>query len=91
MSVPEALPFPLPLEAYGSEAGMTLGQVLVHRVAMQPMNAVATAIFFLAILHTFFAARILKASHHLRQKVEAEHGPGAHSIRVEVLHFLGIE
>jgi len=89
MSVPEALPFPLPLEAYGSEAGMSLAQVLVHRVAMQPMNAVATVIFFLAILHTFFAARILKASHRLRKRIEAKHGPGTHSIRVEVLHFLG--
>ena len=89
LSVPEVFPFPLPLEAYGSEAGMTLGQVLVHRIAVQPMNAVATAIFFLAILHTFFAAKLMKASHHLREKVEAERGPGAHSFRVEVLHFLG--
>ncbi len=68
---------------------MTLGQVLVHRIAVQPMNAVATAIFFLAILHTFFAAKLMKASHHLKEKVEAERGPGAHSFRVEVLHFLG--
>ena len=68
---------------------MTLGQVLAHRIAVQPMNAVATGIFFLAILHTFFAARLMKASHHLRDRVEAERGPGAHSFRVEVLHFLG--
>ena len=87
--MPETFPFPLPLEAYGSEAGMTLGQVLAHRIAVQPMNAVATAVFFLAILHTFFASRLMAASHHLREEVEAERGPGAHSFRVEVLHFLG--
>jgi len=89
MIVAEAVPFPLPLEAYGNEAGMTLGQVLLHRISVQPMNAVATVIFLLAILHTFFAARLMKASHHLRERVEAEHGPGTHSFQVEVLHFLG--
>jgi hypothetical protein len=82
-------PFPLPLEAYGGEAGMTLGQVLLHRIGVQPMNAVATAIFFLAILHTFFAPRLMAASHQMRKRLEAEEGLGAHSFRVEVLHFLG--
>jgi len=68
---------------------MTLGQVLAHRIAVQPMNAVATVIFLLAIVHTFFAARLMKASHHLKDRIEAERGPGAHSFRVEMLHFLG--
>ena len=68
---------------------MSLVQVLVHRVAVDPMNLVATAIFGLAILHTFFAPRLMAASHHLRARVEAERGPGGHSFRVEVLHFFG--
>jgi hypothetical protein len=68
---------------------MNLVQVLVHRVTVDPMNLVATAIFFLAILHTFFAARLMSASHHLRERIEVEQGPGTHSIRVEVLHFFG--
>ncbi len=81
--------FPLPLSAYTGEEGMGLAWVLVHRVTVEPMNLVATAIFLLAILHTFFAPRLMAASHRLREKVEAERGPGAHSVRVEVLHFLG--
>jgi hypothetical protein len=89
MGVPDVAPFPLPLEAYGSEAGMSLLQVLAHRVSVEPMNAVATAIFFLAIVHTFFASRLMAASHHLQERLEAERGPGQHSFGVEVLHFLG--
>jgi hypothetical protein len=68
---------------------MSLVQVLVHRVTVDPMNLVATAIFFVAILHTFFAARLMSASHRLQEKIEIEQGPGAHSFRVEVLHFFG--
>ncbi len=64
-------------------------QVLVHRVRVEPMNLVATAIFGLAILHTFLAPRLMAASHRLKDRVEAELGRGAHSFRVEVLHFLG--
>lgn len=81
--------FPLPLSAYTGEGGMSLVQILVHRVTVDPMNLVATAIFFVAILHTFFAARLMSASHRLKEKIELEQGPGAHSFRVEVLHFFG--
>jgi hypothetical protein len=89
MSPPADVLFPLPLEAYTGEEGMSLVQVLVHRVTVDPMNLVATAIFFVAIVHTFFAARLMSASHHLKEKIELEQGPGAHSFRVEVLHFFG--
>jgi hypothetical protein len=81
--------FPLPLEAYAGEEGLSLVRVLAHRVSVEPMNLVATAIFGLAILHTFFAPHLMAASHRLRTRVEAERGEGAHSFSVEVLHFLG--
>jgi hypothetical protein len=68
---------------------MSLVRVLAHRVTVDPMNLVATAIFLLAILHTFFAPRLMAASHRLKERIEVERGAGAHSIRVEVLHFLG--
>ena len=89
MSPPPDVVFPPRLEAYTGEAGMSLLQVLVHRVTMEPMNLVATAIFGLAILHTFFAPRLLSASVRLRTRVEEERGPGAHSFPAEVLHFFG--
>ncbi len=81
--------FPLPLEAYTGEEGLSLLRVLAHRVTVEPMNLVATAIFGLAIVHTFFAPHLMAASRRLRSRVEAERGEGAHSFSVEVLHFLG--
>ncbi len=81
--------FPLPLSAYAGEEGMSLLRVLEHRIRLEPMNLVATAIFLAAILHTFLAPALLAASHRLRRRVDAEGGPEAHSFAVEVLHFLG--
>ena len=83
------VPFPLPLSAYGGEEGMSLLQVLEHRIRVEPLNLVATAIFLAAIVHTFLAPALLAASHRLRRRRDAEQGPAAHSVAVEVLHFLG--
>ncbi len=82
-------PFPLPLDAYTGEEGLTLAQVLAHRVAADPFNLVATALFVLAILHTFAAARITAAAHRLQHRIEKEGGGDGASFRVEILHFLG--
>jgi hypothetical protein len=82
-------PLPLPLDAYTGETGMTLWRLLVHRVEEDPVNLVATAIFLLAILHTFAAARITAAAHRLQHRIEKETGGEGHSFRVEMLHFLG--
>ncbi|MGC3996642.1 MAG: putative Na+/H+ antiporter [Anaeromyxobacter sp.] len=86
---PSAAPFPLPLDAYAGEAGLTLGQVLAQRAAADPFNLLAAGLFLAAILHTFAAPRIMAASHHLRHRLEQEHGVGHHSFRVELLHLLG--
>ena len=82
-------PLPLPLDSYTGESGMTLGQLLVHRVGEDPVNLVATVVFLLAILHTFAAARITAAAHRLQDRIEKETGGPGHSFRVEMLHFLG--
>lgn len=82
-------PFPPPLASYTGEEGLSLGGVLAHRVAQEPLNLVATALFALAILHTFAAPAFLAASHRLRHRIAQRRGEGAHSFRVEALHFLG--
>ncbi|MBI5442100.1 MAG: putative Na+/H+ antiporter [Deltaproteobacteria bacterium] len=82
-------PLPLPLGAYTGEEGLTLWQLLVHRVEADPINLVATILFVLAILHTFAAARITAAAHRLQHRIEKEGGGEGHSFRVEILHFLG--
>lgn len=85
-----AAAFPPPLSSYqAGEQGLSLLEVLRHRVSVEPLNAIATAIFFLAILHSFFAPRFLAASHHLRDKIIRERGGDGHSFWVEVLHFFG--
>ena len=81
--------FPPPLDAYSGEEGLSLASVLAHRVRQEPMNLVATALFVLAILHTFAAPSLLRASRRVQRRVDEERGPGAHSFRAEVQHFFG--
>jgi hypothetical protein len=89
MAGPIPSAFPLPLEAYGGEAGLGLLDVLSLRAARDPLNLVAAGLFLLAILHTFVAPALLAASHRVRHRAEEERGPGAHSSRAELLHLLG--
>jgi hypothetical protein len=86
---PAGASFPLPLDRYVGEEGLGLPAVLAARAGADPLNLVATAIFALAILHTFVAPSLMAASHRLKHRLEKERGVGEHSVRVELLHFLG--
>ncbi len=81
--------FPLPLDRYTGEDGLGLAAVLASRAAADPLNLAATAIFGLAILHTFLAPSLLAASHRLKHRLDEARGAEGHSFRVELLHFLG--
>ena len=70
--------FPRALSSYPPTDGLTLLQVLVQRLQIEPFNAIATGIFALAILHTFGASRITRYAH--------QRPPGVVS---EILHFFG--
>lgn len=92
-SVPAAATaFPTPLDAYPAMHGGLLS-TLVERIAVQPFNAVATAIFILAILHTFSAARFAALAHSVQHRADrrwlAAGRPVRPSVRAELLHFLG--
>jgi hypothetical protein len=84
--------FPLPLTAYPPAAHGLLA-TLQARVEADPFNAVATAIFFLAVLHTFFAARFTQAAHRIQHRRDAEATAAGKasrpSVPAELLHFLG--
>jgi hypothetical protein len=86
-------PFPLPLSAYGNPPGAALADVLWSRVQAEPFNAVATAIFLLAVCHTFVAARFIEAAHRRQARADAAAAaagrPPVPSVRAELLHFLG--
>jgi hypothetical protein len=84
--------FPLPLSAY-PPAQESIVATLADRVAMDPFNAVATGIFFLAILHTFAATRFAGWAHRVQhrhdERLQASGRPPTPSIAAEMLHFLG--
>lgn len=88
-----AVAFPTPLEAYGSIQASALFDDLQARVALDPFNAVATGIFFLAVLHTFVAARFIDASHRAQLAHDAASTAAGRvprpSVRAGLLHFLG--
>lgn len=95
--------FPVPLETYArDEKGATLLEVLQHRAEMEPFNVVATIIFALAVIHTFFTAKfrhwahVLEHRHAERLRAEGRYSdrnndgePDEVSFWGKVLHFFG--
>ncbi|HEV3272645.1 MAG TPA: putative Na+/H+ antiporter [Candidatus Methylacidiphilales bacterium] len=65
-------PFPPPLESYQDEGNPDVWTVLLGRMLAQPFNPIATIIFFLAIIHTFLAPKILGLSHRMQRAHEAK-------------------
>jgi hypothetical protein len=84
---------PRALTSYPATPNQSLADTLAMRVQVEPFNAVATAIFVLAIVHTFAAARFTALAHrvqhrHDREAVGRGH-PATPSVAAELLHFLG--
>jgi len=86
--------FPSPLSSYTGEEGMSLRQILVHRAQADPLNWIASAIFLIAVLHTFLAPQFMALSHRLKRRHLARHPrtagePESVSALAETLHFFG--
>jgi len=93
--------FPRPLATYPVHEGQGLIDVWSNRIEAEPFNLVATAIFFLAILHTFFTpkfrhwAHAVEEAHGARLKerhdaLNTEDGlPEEVSFKGQILHFFG--
>ncbi|HJS59738.1 MAG TPA: putative Na+/H+ antiporter [Vicinamibacteria bacterium] len=83
--------FPPAVDGYAQATDLL--STLRVRVAAEPLNAVATGIFFLAILHTFAVHRFRVAAHHVQERHDererAAGRPDSPSVRAELLHFLG--
>lgn len=60
--------FPRPLSSYPAVAPGGLFQALADRVRAEPFNLVATAIFVLAIAHTFMTPMIRKWAHRAEER-----------------------
>jgi hypothetical protein len=93
MLSPDSIPFPTPLDAYPPPSPDGLLATLAERVDFAPFNAVATAIFVAAIVHTFAAARFTAMAHHWQQRHDARSAqagrPTRPSVVAEALHFFG--
>ena len=85
--------FPRNLSAYPALPQQPLLDVLQSRVDIEPFNLVATAIFFVAVIHTFVASRFTAAAHAVQHRhaarMAAQGRPDTPSVAAELLHFLG--
>ena len=86
-------PFPRALSSYPDRSAETLVRVLAERVRIEPFNAVASAIFFLAILHTFAAPRLATQANRIQERHDARARaagrPAVPSVAAEIMHFFG--
>lgn len=84
--------FPLPLTAYPTSSAGLL-DTLSTRIDIEPFNVIATAIFFLAIVHTFAAAWFTKLAHRVQQTHDMRSRAEGHApqpiVVAELMHFLG--
>ena len=84
---------PRPLADYPVLPGASLWHTLVGRAEIEPFNAIATGIFFLAILHTFSAPRFTALAHRVQHRHDAKRPARTAlptpSVVAELLHFLG--
>jgi hypothetical protein len=101
---PSELPdFPRPTDTYNDEHVPELWRRLSGRIAAEPFNLVATAIFFFAICHTFLASKFLSIAHRYEHQYDAlqkdeEHAGETSGIarqrdqlrfKATLFHFLG--
>ncbi len=84
---------PRELASYSLVPGESLLAELARRIDVEPFNAIAAVVFFLAILHTFATAHFTRLAHRVQhwhdEQSLAEGRPPRPSARAELLHFLG--
>src|ERR1700746_1486483 len=66
-----AIDFPLPVDSYHDQQIPSLFGKLTGRIQREPLNLIATIIFFAAIIHTFLTAQFRKIAHRYQQRYEA--------------------
>ena len=93
---PTTLPaavLPTPLSAYPPPSPDGLLATLMQRASQEPFDLIATAIFALAILHTFSVARFTALAHRVQHASDERASrlglPAGPSPLAEFLHFFG--
>ena len=97
-------PLPLPLDSYPGAEGAGVLEILRQRIVAEPFNLVASIIFVLAVVHTFFtakfrhwahdaelahAARLAPRGRPARTDANDDGLPDEISFKGQMLHFLG--
>ena len=89
-----AVDFPLPVDSYHDQQIPSLLGKLTGRIQREPLNLVATIIFFGAIVHTFLTGWFLKIAHNYQQSydaieylLEAKDGPPDFGMKHDKLLF----
>ncbi len=67
---PPAGDFPAAVDSYHDEQIPSIFEKLAHRIQHEPLNLVATIIFFAAIVHTFLTAQFRKIARHYQRRYE---------------------
>lgn len=85
--------FPLPLDSYGDASMTNIREILIHRIAANPYNLIATLLFFCAIVHTFLTPKFAKIAHkweheHALRKEKDDLLHDKH-FGAEIMHFVG--
>jgi len=101
-AAPAGADFPRALETYTALPGASAWEIMKARAVAEPFNVVATAIFVLAVLHTFASARIRHWAHVVEERHAArlqsrparvdrdgDGVPEEVSFWGQILHFLG--
>ena len=65
-----ALEFPLPANSYQDQQVPSVLRKLTVRIQREPLNLVATIIFFAAIIHTFLTSQFRKIAHRYQRRYE---------------------
>jgi len=86
--------FPPSLASYDDAHIESIPKILLHRIRTEPLNLIATIIFFCAIIHTFLAGKISGISRRRQQRhaekiSQGEANEGSVDMTAELLHFLG--
>ncbi|HEX5214553.1 MAG TPA: putative Na+/H+ antiporter [Vicinamibacterales bacterium] len=93
MSLEDVQSLPRELSSYANQIDASILQILADRIRLEPFNAVATAIFVAAIVHTFNANRFTQRAHRLQREADARARAQGHSrkpsVAAEIMHFLG--
>ncbi len=68
---PPAGDFPPAVDSYHDQQTPSILEKIAHRIQREPLNLVATIIFFAAIVHTFLTAQFRKIAYRYQRRYEA--------------------